>query len=174
MSRAPLFAWLCLFVWGAWLFAFQGLLASSPSLAAWTPEGGVLLLFALTCRAAPPRARWAALWLALLRTAFSADPPLAILAGYLGFVGACHLVRGALELDRPLVRAVIACLGAALLARLWTAAQARELAALGVGAAGLAGFAWTNALATGLAALLLGAGLARLPGLRPLWRRAGP
>jgi len=136
----------------------------------------VLLLFALTCRAAPPRARWAAVWVALLRTAFSADPPLAILAGYLGFVGVCHFVRGALELDRPLVRAVIACLGAALLARLWTAAQANELASLGspgVGA-GLVSFAWTNALATGLAALLLGTALARLPGLRPLWRRAGP
>ena len=137
------------------------------------PEGGLLLLLALASRVPPARARWIAAWVALLRSATSADPPLAIAVGYLGFVGVCNLVRDVVELDRPLVRAVVAGTGAALLARLLTAARAAELARAGIGTA-VGDYAWTNALATALAALLLGQLLARLPGLRPLWRRAGP
>lgn len=169
MSGTPLFAWLCLFVWGTWIFALQGLLASS-SLARWTPDLGLLLLVALTLRLGPARARWAAAWVALLRIAFSADPPLAILAAYLGFVGACHFVREAIDLERPLARALLASVGALGSAWLWTSARALELAADGIHAP-LERLAWPSALSTGLAALCLAPVLGRLPGLSPLARR---
>jgi hypothetical protein len=171
VSRAPLFAWLCLGVWGTWIFALQGLLASS-ALRRWTPDLGLLLLVALTLRLGPARARWAAAWVALLRVGFSADPPLAILAAYLGFVGVCHLVREAIDLERPLARALLACAGALGCAWLWTSARALELAADGIHAP-LERFAWPSALATGLAALVLAPALGRLPGLSPLARRRG-
>lgn len=170
MSRAPLSAWLCLVVWGAWLFALQGVVAASGSLRAWTPDLGLVLLLALVVRLRSSRALWAAAWVALVRAAFSADPPLAILCGYLGFVGACRLVRAGVELERPLVRGLVAFGGASLCAWLWTSARAQELAAGGPGAP-LARFAWTSALATGLVALALGRAPGRLPGLSGLARR---
>lgn len=172
MSRAPLFAWLCLGVWATWIFALQGLWAASGA-RRWTPDLGLLLLVGLTLRLGPARARWAALWVALVRIAFSADPPLAILVGYLGFVGVCHFVRGAIELERPLARALLAGAGAALCAWLWTGARALELAADGIHAP-LQHFAWPSALATGLAALVCAPALGRLPGLTALARRRGP
>lgn len=171
MSRAPLFAWGCLLVWSTWLFALQGLLAANPRLGSWTPDAGLLFCFALLLALPESRARWAAVWIALARTAFGADPPLAVLAGYLGFVGLCHAARTVFDLERPLVRGLVAGLGAAGLARFWSAARAQALAAEGVRVPALETFAWTGAATTAVAALLLLPALARLPGLQPLRRR---
>ena len=172
MTRAPLFAWACLVVWAVWLFALQGLWATS-RFGAWVPDVGLVLLLGLILRVTPRRARWAAVWIAVARIAFGADPPVAVLAGYLGFVGFCRALRGAVELERPLVRAVLGGLGAALLAFFWTAAREIEIDRHGV-SPHLQGFYWQSAAATALAALLLGALPARLPGLVPLWKRRGP
>ena len=169
MTRAPLFAWLCLVVWAVWLFALQGGLALS-GFGRWTPDVGVVLLIALTARVSSARARWAAAWVALARISYGGDPPLAVLAGYLGFVGLCHVVRSAVELERPLVRALLCGLSAALLAWFWSSAHGMSRSTHGVDVA-LASFAWTSALSTALVALACGGWLGALPGLSPLWTR---
>ena len=169
MTRAPLFAWVCLIVWAVWLFALQGSLAAS-SLARWTPDLGVVLLLALTARLTTARARWAAFWIACARISFSGDPALAIVAGYLGFVGLCRVLRAAVELDRPLVRGLLGGLSALVLAWFWTNAYAFGRPSYGVDA-NLATFQTTGAVATALTALVLGGLVTRLPGLSPLWSR---
>ena len=170
MKRAPLLAWVLLFLYGVWALALQGLLAAPRLLGACAPDLGLVLLLALGARLVPARARVAAVLIALARAGFSADPPAAELAGYLGAVGLSAALRAGLEIDRPLARALLAGLLSLLLTAFWLAVRMVALAAepggRGLGEALL----WPGALATAAAALFLAPALRRLPGLADLWR----
>ncbi|MEW6074450.1 MAG: hypothetical protein AB1726_17880 [Planctomycetota bacterium] len=172
MTRgAPFVVWLLLVVWGAWLFAVQGALASLPALGQWVPDAGLLLLLALDARLERREARIAAGLVALARVAFTADPPLAVLAGYLAVVWIAGRLREIVEIDRPLSRALLAGLLAAALSAFWIASRTLALGPAAAFPAG-GGIVLRGALATAAAALLLPPLLARLPGLTPLGRRA--
>ena len=163
--------WILLFLWAAWLFALQGLAASSAGLGPWTPELGLVLLLALDGRVSPGRTRLAACLIAGARIAFSADPPLAVLAGYLGAVGFSGALREILDVDRGLARALLAGVLTLLLVGFWNLSRTLELAAEGLFAPA-PGLAWRTAATTAIATLCLAPLLLRLPGITPLWRRA--
>lgn len=171
MRRAPLLAWLALTVYGLWLFALQGMLASPRLLGAWTPDLGLVLLLSLGAGLRPSRLRIAACLVALARAGVGADPPAALLAGYLGVAGVSGTLRSGLEIDHPLPRTILAGACAWILARFWIATRSIALAA-GPGAHALDGIrAWPGAVATAAAALLLAPVLPKLPGLAALRRR---
>jgi hypothetical protein len=174
MRRVPFFAWLLLFLYALWIFALQGVLAGPHGLGAWTPDLGLVFLLALGARIPAGRAPFAALVIALARSALAADPPLSLGAGYLGVAGFAGLLRSSLEIDRPLGRTLLAGLSALMLSAFWIAAGALARSA-GAGSQ-LAGEAfqswiWPGAAASALGAFLLAPLLGRLPGLRPLRRR---
>ena len=169
MKRSPALAWLLLLVWSAWLLALQGLFAARAAVGAWTPDLGLVLLLGLGAGLGRRQAVLAALIVAGARTAFTSDPPLAVLVGYLAVIGVAGWLRGVLEIDRPLARVLVAAVLTLVLAAYWSLASR---IALGPDALALPppGWAWTNALATGAAALVLAPLLMRLPGLSPLRR----
>jgi hypothetical protein len=175
VRRSVLPAWACLVVWSAWLAALQGGLVSSRVFGAWVPDLGLVLLVGLAARIPRARARPLALAIAAVRVAFSTDPPLAILAGYLAAAEALVALRGIVEVDRLLPRALAAGLAALGLAAFWTLARGQELALRGLAAPGspLGPGAWASAAATATAAALCLPHARRLPGLSPLWRGRG-
>jgi hypothetical protein len=166
MRRIPLFSWCAFLLWGLWLLAFQGALASGNGLAGWTPDLGLVLLIAVDRRLSRRHARVAALLLAVARAAVSADPPLALFAGYLGVVGLTGVLRAWLEIDRPLGRALVAALCAAGLALFWTLARAALVPGTSLPPPQLV----PSVLATAVAAVLLVPLLRRLPGLSGMAR----
>ena len=126
-----------------------------------------MLLLALDRKLSRRDARIAALLVACARASLSADPPLALIAGYLGVVGVTGVLRSGLEIDRPVARAFVAGLCAAGLAFFWVLARAAQVPdAPGVPAGALV----SSAVATGAAALLLVPLFGRLPGLSALSR----
>lgn len=161
--------WIVLAVWTAWLFALQGWLASS-GLGPWAPETGLVLLCIVGERVTRRRALVAALWIACVRIAFSADPPVAILAGYLGVAFAHQLLGSAIALDHPLVRALFSFAALLVLASFLGFARSLELSGL-YGLAPESGPVWRSATATAIVALLCGPLAVRLPGLKALWKR---
>jgi hypothetical protein len=175
VSRSLGLAWVLLGVWCAWLLALQGRLASGAApgalLGRWTPDLGIVMLLALG-----PTHRGARMGLAVAivsgaRIAFTSDPALAVLVGYVAVAGVASRLRETLEIDRAVPRALLAALLALVLSAYWMAAAR---IALGVGAAQvLAAPRWAgeSALATGAAALVLAPLLVRLPGLSPFRRR---
>ncbi len=171
MRRAPLLAWLLLFLYGTWLLAFQGWLARPQHLGPWTPDLGLVLLVALGARLTPPRTRIASLLVALSRAAFSADPPLALCAGYLGVAGASSFLRAGIQVDGPLSRSLLTAVFAFVLACLWIGARAVALAASPLAASSELPVPWPVALSSAVAALFLVPCFHRLPGLRALRRR---
>ena len=170
-GRSPRLAWLLLVVWCAWLYAAQGALASEPGIGPWAPDLGLLLLLALDGRMARDDARLAALLVALTRISFTADPPLAIFAGYLGAFWLSGRLREIVEVDRPLPRAILAGGLAALLSTFWIASRLVSLSSETAFALS-PDMVWRGAVTTAVAALLFMPLLLRLPGLSPLWRRA--
>ncbi|MEM9381645.1 MAG: hypothetical protein AAGB93_16945 [Planctomycetota bacterium] len=117
---------------------------------------------------------------AAARTAFTASPPFAVLAGTIGVALIADTVRRFAELDRPSLRFAAAGAGA-LAFGLWLLfvdlARASDVrAADRIGLADLqpvhAALPFLTALATALVGLLLWPVLVQLPGLRQLERRA--
>jgi hypothetical protein len=169
VTRARAVAWVSLLVWAAWLFALQGLFASSRVAGSWVPDLGLLLLLALEGRLREggrlPQRRLlvAALVIALARAAFSSDPPLALAAGYLGVAGVLGALRQWVELDHPFARATLAGGAALALGAFWilSAELPNEV---------LRALPWEPALATAAAAVVVLPALGRLPGLTPLAR----
>jgi len=168
---SPLLAQLVFFVYAVWLAALQGLLAAPRHLGEWTPDLGLLLLFAWAGRLPGRRGLAAALSVALARAAFGADSALALAAGTLGALGLFALLRSGLEVDRALPRALVcglcAWLTAGLLLSTRTLALAAEVPSVSIDDVRL----WPGALATALACLLLAPLCLRLPGLAPLRRK---
>lgn len=183
-SRGGL-AWLLLAVWAAWLYALQGLvvhLGGAGSLAlgvppgAWVPDLGLVLMLALAAELPASRVPLAALTVAAARAAVGIDPPVAVLAGYLGAASAYAALRRVVVESRRLrvlatglaSLALGAWLIAARAARLPDPPPPAELFPVGW---------YVPALFTALAAVFPGALLLRLPGLGgllPSGRPAGP
>jgi len=167
VSAARLLAWGLFFLYALWATALSGLCATGP-LGAFAPDLGLVLLFAWAARLPGSRAPLAALCVALARSAFSADPPLALAASQLTALGLFSALGAGLEVDRAVLRAVLCAAAAWLSALLLVGARAL---ALGAEAALVADHPlWPGALATGLACLVLAPLAARLAGLSPLAR----
>lgn len=177
-------AWGLFFLYAVWAAALQGLLASPRQLGEWTPDLGLLLLFAWAARFPRGRGGPAALLVALARACFGADPPLLLAAASLGALGIFAGLRTMFVVDRALPRALLCGLCALLSARLLVAgrmlALAAELPGMGLdgtllGAGGseheLGIRFWPGALLTALACLVLTPLCQRLPGLAALARR---
>lgn len=102
-ARPTFFGWMIFFLWGVWLAGLQGVWASS-GLAAWTPELGLVLLFALDPRLERGERRSAVCLLAATRVAFSTEPVLAVFAAYLGVSGLLAWLRRSIEVENLVVR----------------------------------------------------------------------
>lgn len=159
-----------------WATALQGVLAAPHALGEWTPDLGLLLLFAWAGRLPGKRGPLAALGVALARAGFGADPPLALVASSLGALGLFAGLGRGLEVDRALPRAFLcglcAWLSAGLLLGARTLALAAEAPAVALEDAPLSDVRlWPAALSSALACLLLAPLCLRLPGLAPLGRQ---
>ena len=151
------------------------MLAGPQQLGEWTPDLGLLLLFAWA-GSLRSRGPLAALLVALARAAFGADPPLLLATSALGALGLFAALRSGLEVDRALPRALLCGLCAWLSAQLLLAARTLALAAEApVGSLEDVHLrevrTWPGALATALFCFVLAPLCLRLPGLAPLGRR---
>ena len=177
MPGERFFAWGLLALWCSWLFAFQGLLAAGGGLGNSVPDMGVVLLLMLDGRSSRSSMVLAILIVSSARIGFSADPPLAIFLGYGILIASTRLLRRVVEVDQPLIRALIAALGFLAVNKYWSLARGIALAQ-SASAQAIEGLwnrelptgSWRLALATALGTLLLGPLLMRLPGLSPLRR----
>ena len=115
---------------------------------------------------------WAALpeIISGVRIGFSTDPPLAILAVYVGIAGLYGILGDSFSLERGIARAVLAAVGALALAGFATLARSLSLPDSS-SLVPIRQMAWRGALSTSLVALFLAPLFARLPGLSPLWTR---
>lgn len=119
--------WLMVLVWATWLEAFSGWLGSRPALAPWAPDLGLLLFLAIAARLG---ARWMAnkretvgtfglvIAFSAAEGAVSSLSMAAILAGWLGVLFFQEFWRSGLDVERPLLRILIAG-GAALGLIIW-------------------------------------------------------
>jgi len=158
-----------LLVWSTWIYAVCGWLAATGALGAFVPDLGLVLLLALAPRVSPAEARVAALLVGLARAAFSADAPLAILAGLLAAVELSRALGGFVEADGVVARSLLAGAMALFLGILLALVHAARLdpavvrGSLPFPAGPVLRCALSTALAAGVAAPIL----ARLPGLSP-------
>ena len=170
-SRSP-WPWLVFLVWNTWFYAVSGRLAAEPW-GAWFPDLGLVLLLGLEPRLSARNARLAAILAATARAAFTADPAMAVLAGYLGAVGLARALRGVVEADRALPCALFTGVAALFFGFFLSLVRSARLSYVAAAAgmelnADLAGLVWRGALATGLASFVLLPLLLRLPGLSSL------
>ncbi|MCY3003459.1 MAG: hypothetical protein NTV21_16820 [Planctomycetota bacterium] len=179
MSSERLAAWVWVTLWATWSFAARGFCAEALALHSWVPDFGLALLVMLCARAPREDLPWLALVFGFARVAVSIDPPVASLAVAFGAVALARALRGIVDAQRLLPRALLTfviVLGAELWLTLAHFARLRDeaLAALG-GTPELAlpsvfATAARAAAATALFVLAFGGALAYLPGLTPLWR----
>jgi hypothetical protein len=174
-----LVAWLLAAVWAAWLGSAQGLLAARSG-ARWIPDLPLIFLLALGTRVPREDLPRAGLAVALARCATSIEPPVALLAAYLGVAALIHAVRRVIDVSGPAPRALLAG-GCALLVQVWLAvvhdvrvaaelARAGEHVPIGTSLA-RALFAWPAAISAAALALAGGAALGWFPGFSLLVRR---
>lgn len=166
----PALATLLFFLYAIWATALQALLAAPRRLGEWTPDLGLLLLFAWAGRLSGRRAALAALLVALARAAFGADSALTLLAGTLGALGLFATLRTGLEVDRALPRAALCGLCAWLTAGLLVSSRSLALASAAPAVTIDDVRLWPGALASALACLVLAPLCLRLPGLAALGR----
>ena len=165
--RRSRLAWVLLVVYATWLAAAAGLFAARSPLAAWVPDTGLVLVFALGAHAPVGRLVGLAAIAALARAAFGLDPPEAVLAGYLAVAAVYGVLREFVQLDGRGSRALLAAVCALGLSAWWgLVAEVRMPGTLPPGAL----WAWRPALTTALS-VLAGAGVVSgLPGLRAFAR----
>lgn len=179
MSRRGPGPWALFWIWCVWIYALLGRLVAEPVIGSWAPDLGLILLLGLEPRLSRREALLGALLLALARATFSADPAVAILAGYLAAAGAAGALRSVVLAEDALARAVVTGILAGGLGLFWALVrQARllpELGSFGLGARGLGlplDEVGRTALATGVASFVLLPLLVRLPGLTSLRERS--
>ena len=169
MIFARLLSWALLAVWLTWLFAIQARLGAGSAAAAWIPELGLVLAISVLAHLEEREGPILAIVLALSRSAFSSEPPVALLAGSLGLVLLGLSLRSVVELTGPLWRAIIAG-GLVLVFDLWLA-LVHAARSLGAGPQVDVLPLLAAAATSGLLALFASPVLARLPGLTPLRSR---
>ncbi len=182
--RSRALGYLLLAAWGSWLSAGMGLAGRWGATSVFLPDP-VLVLVVLIAAKLPRREAFpGALILALARIAFSIDPPVAILASYLGAALFLRGMRRGVEIQGPLMRGLL-CTAIVWMDAFWLVgvrAQRAVFAGDGGLALGLPGgdtwlraasYGAPRALTSGLLAMIFGAALLRLPGLRLLERRRG-
>lgn len=176
MIQSRAFGWAFFGVWAVWLFALHAWIGGGGSPltdtpARWMPDLGLVLALSLLARAEVSDAPWIALIAAFARAAFSSEPPIVLLTGFLGIVLLALVARSAVELTGPLWRALAALL-LVFVFDLWLAFAHSMRLPVGFESVPFSVFAsWPAALSSALLALLLGPLLAHLPGLTPLRRR---
>lgn len=168
--QSPLFGWLCLALWGLWCFGLQGLFARQPEWGPWTPEVGLVLLLSLAPRLELGHARCAALTLAFLRGAVSADPVAATALIYLLALECERLLRRTLDAESLVARMLLAGVMAFALGAFLRLVERFRVPLEGLSAEWELDAALPLAVGTGLLAGLAGPGLRRLPGLVALQR----
>jgi len=166
---ARMLAWALLAVWLTWLFAIQARLGAGSAAAAWVPELGLVLAISVLAHLEEREGPILAIVLALSRSAFSSEPPVALLAGSFGLVLLGFGLRSVVELTGPLWRAVIAG-GLVLVFDLWLA-LVHAARSLGAGPQVDVRPLLAAAATSALLALFASPVLARLPGLTPLRSR---
>ena len=168
--QSPLFGWLCLGLWGLWCLGLQGLFARQPEWGPWTPEVGLVLLLSLAPRLELGHARLAALVLALMRGAVSADPFTATALVYLLALEGERLLRRTLDAESLVSRMLLAGVMAFLLGAFLRLVERFRVPLEGLSAEWNLDAALPLAVGTGVLAGLAGPGLRRLPGLVALQR----
>lgn len=166
MNRTPPFAWLWTALWATWILALQGAWAAGSARAAWTPNLGVILLVAVAPRVGRGTLRGVVFVLWAAHSALSLDPPIAVLAGYLGVAAIYGGTASTFQLEGLAARAVAAGAISFLLSWWLFAVHVARLApSAGIG---LEFDGWKGAAATVVSAAVLAPLFARLPGVRRL------
>ena len=167
MRLAPL-GWPLFALYALWAAHVQAWLAEPAHLGEWTPDLGLLLLFACLTPLRGGRAAAAALLVAVGRASTSGEPPALLAANTLAALGAFALLARSFRIERALPRAVLCGLCALATAAALVAARTHVLAAEApsVGIEGVR--LWPGALATAGACLVFAPLLARLPGATAL------
>jgi hypothetical protein len=168
LRPASVLAWVVFLLYALWAGAAQGWLAGPTRLGEWTPDLGLVLLFAAAGRLRGARGASAALLVAAGRAASSSEPSALLAANALGALGGFAYLARTFAVERALPRAMLCGLSAWGTAALLVAARERVLAAEApsVGIEGLR--LWPAALVTAAACLVLGPLVARLPGVAVL------
>lgn len=169
-------SWVLFCTWSIWLLAVQGYAAGVWTGASWIPDLGLVYVLAVQARLRRGDLLVAVLLGAYCRAALSLDPPLAILAGYLGAAGLATSVRSMLAVeDRFLLALVVGLAVLGFGAWMRVAVGLRGEGPIGARDPGawlwLCLGGWRVGISSALCALTLGPVLAGLPGLTPLRRR---
>jgi hypothetical protein len=168
--QSPLFGWVSLGLWGLWCLGLQGLFARQPEWGPWTPEVSLVLLLSLAPRLEVGTARIAALLLALLRGAVSADPFPATALVFLLALEFERLLRRTLEAEGLVARMLLSGAMAFALGAFLRLVERVRTPLGGLSAEWSIEAAMPLAVGTGVLAGLAGPGLRRLPGLVGLQR----
>lgn len=160
----------CLFLaWAVWAFALEGRLASGGS--RWVPDIGLVLALSVMARAEVVDTPILAFLAALARACFSPEPPIVLLAGFMGIVLLALAARTTVELSGPLWR-TLAALVFVLVFNLWLGfARGMRDGSVDVVHASIVFTALPAAIASALLAFAAGPLFAHLPGLTPIRRR---
>lgn len=169
--QSPFFGWLCLALWALWCLGVQGLFARQAEWGPWVPEIGLVLLLSLASRMELGHARLAAVLLALLRGAVSADPFAATALIYLLALEAEGLLRRSLDADGLVPRTVLAGMASYALAVFLRMTERFRVPLEGLSDEWAFSAAIPTAAGTAALAALAGPGLRRLPGLVGLQHR---
>lgn len=179
MSTERIAAWVWVTLWATWSFAARGFFGDAFAVGPWMPDFGLALLVVLCARVPRDDLAWLALVFGLARVAVSIDPPVASLAVAFGAVALARTLRGVVDAQRLLPRALVTFV-VVFAAEVWLSlahfVRLRDdaLAALGGGperpVASVLVEACGAAAATAAFVLVFGGALAHLPGLTPLWR----
>lgn len=170
MRGSRLFAWVFLAVWGVWLAALSGHLSTFTWLGGGAPDLWCAMFVALGARVSLADCGKLALTLGLARAAVSVDPPAAVLAGALALGAVIWAVRGAVEIDNPVVAAAAAfvvVIANAAWGGFVHAATRAQLVAEEIDQP----LPWGAAITTAIVTATLPGLLTRLPGVAPLGRR---
>lgn len=168
---ARLLAWCLFLVWGVWLFALQAWIASGSALARWVPDLGLMLALSLLARAEERDLPLLVFFTMLARSAVSAEPVVALLAGFMGVFALALFARSVVELTGPAWRALITGVCVLLFDAWLMLVHRARTPALATALPLQMLSALPAAMTSALLAFLCGPLFANLPGLTPLRRR---
>lgn len=180
MKRAAWWPWCIVAVWATWSFALTALAADALGLGRAAPQLGWVLLAALAVKLDVHSLPTLAFVFALARAASSVDDAAAGATACLGFVAFVRLLRGAFDVSRPALLAVIVLVSHFALAAWFALAHDARLSAESTGALlstareswlSRAWSQWPSALTSAAAVFALAPLARRLPGVPALVRK---